>query len=227
MIKKEKLPDGGFSFFYVLWIKNDDMKHLICILFFITIASGVYGQRSDLNKEFHELRLGMGFLSIPTVFEFWKSIDYDSPSDDEQTIYEGPKTYLPSFHLGYSYRLKKWLSLGLEFTYTCSYQNTYDLYTDKKTERNYKYYVGITPVLRFHWVRTRYVQLYSSVGIGIGYYGDTEKKEDSKTRSIELAPSIHFNQIGITVGRKLFGFTELAVSSESILRLGIGYRFND
>lgn len=204
------------------------MRHLSCILLCVVLSGNIYGQSFDHTKEFHELRLGMGYLPLATTIDFWTIHDNASfYPGTEATSYLGKKTYTPAFSLAYSYRLKRWLSLGLGFTYACSYQNTYDLFTDRKMIRDYKYYVSITPTVRFHWVRAKYVNLYSSLGLGIGYYVTTEKNRGNKTRSVEPGPSLDFNFIGIAVGHKLFGYTELAASSEGIIRFGIGYRFNN
>lgn len=203
------------------------MKYLNCILLCVVLSGNVYAQNFDHTKEFHELRLGIGYFPLATTIDFWTNHNNASFYPGiEVTNYPGKKSYTPAFSLSYSYQLKKWLSLGLGFTYACSYQNTYDLFTDRKIVRDYKYYVGITPTIRFHWVRAKYVDLYSSLGLGIGYYATTEKKKGNKIRSVETGPSFDFNFIGIAVGHKLFGYTEIAVGSEGVIRFGIGYRFN-
>ena len=83
------------------------------------------------------------------------------------------------------------------------------------------------PTVRFSYLNRRNVRLYSSVGIGYGLC--LERTKDSNgalTQSYKSAfVPVQFTPIGVSVGRRLYGFAELTVGSMANLSAGIGFRF--
>ena len=82
----------------------------------------------------------------------------------------------------------------------------------------------LTPMLtaRFSWLNRKLVRLYSSVGAGLAVsLMDVSYREYPETYlSLQVTP------VGISVGKKLFGFFELGVGTIYVGGcFGLGYRF--
>ena len=85
-------------------------------------------------------------------------------------------------------------------------------------------YNGMTalPMARFAWLRRQNIQFYSTVGVGYSY---AICELNSGRRISKQALAYDATIIGMSVGRKFFGYLELGIGSRGIGRAGIGYRF--
>jgi hypothetical protein len=81
------------------------------------------------------------------------------------------------------------------------------------------------PVARFAWYRQGIVQLYSSAGLGLGI----ERRErywNGKENLWGCYCAFDFKPLGISVGRKWFGFAEVGYGSRGVINVGFGCRIN-
>ena len=176
----------------------------------------------------HEIRLGMGAIWHPE-YGYNNYNDYYFLPIGSDIHYLGDKTGTPAIDLAYSYRLTKWLSLGATLSYVGLYQKTYNLYTDALYKKNSEHFIGLTPTAHFDWFRSNSIKLYSRIGFGLAYYIEKSRYRSGSLRrenEYTLTPTIDLIPIGISVGRKVFVFSELGASNIGIVKVGIGYRFN-
>lgn len=125
----------------------------------------------------------------------------------------------------YSYRTKKWLEWGIQAFYAGKYQRTYIRTTGEVSYTESNHYYGLMPTVRLSWLNRPSVRLYSSLGLGLAV---RSKREMSGYNDVYAMPSAQLTWIGISVGRKVFGFCELiTVGTNGLFTIGAGYRFND
>ena len=132
--------------------------------------------------------------------------------------YDGP-TYMTGNIVGeMNFHFKKWFTLSVEVAANMIWKNNYSSQTDEyiRTDRGYTF--TLMPQARFNWVRKDIVRLYSSVGAGVR--GGRFDERGDLLLAAQLVP------VGINVGDRLFGFTELGVGTLYLGGMfGIGYRF--
>ena len=84
-------------------------------------------------------------------------------------------------------------------------------------------YIGFMPTVRFAWVRRGIVQVYSSVSLGAGL----EIRDNIYDKNIyEAFCAFDIKPLGLSVGRRFFGFIEAGYGTRGIINAGFGYRFN-
>ena len=69
--------------------------------------------------------------------------------------------------------------------------------------------------------------MYSQVSLGVVIKTNNTIKNNHKTTYSNANISGHIAFLGISVGKKIFGFLETGVGSQGAIILGVGYRFND
>lgn len=200
------------------------MKTIVLILSLLLSLCGYSqkaGKRAPLTGR-HELRLGLGIQPlIPDVY-----IDYELSSSRSSVFnYQANQVKAPSFNADWSYRLRHWLSLGAMVSFGGIYRKYNDSFDDIHLFTYRREFLSLMPIVRFYWFNSRSVNFYSSVGFGLGVSSVKNNKGYEGIHELALLPSYTLNFFGISVGRKLFGYTELGFSSSGIIQFGIGYRY--
>jgi hypothetical protein len=82
--------------------------------------------------------------------------------------------------------------------------------------------------MRFAWFNREWVRMYSSIGLGVGmmisHPYDTNGGEAAEPY-IEWGPSIQLTGFGISVGKRLFWFSEVqTIGTLGVFTMGIGFR---
>ena len=174
---------------------------------------------------YHEFRLSAGQVNPIEVFD--RDCIYYSGLYDG-TDYLGDKWGTPSINLTYTYQAKRWLAFGGGISYAGMWQKSHDYYTDAVISQRRWHLFSVMAKVRFDWFRLNGVKLYSSLGAGIGYDLETE---DYKTRKFDnwkyksVIGSLDVVAVGMSIGGRVFFFGEAGVSTEGVLKAGIGYRF--
>ncbi len=122
-----------------------------------------------------------------------------------------------SYSLRYDYNVLKWLAVGGRLSYEgAKYQNSgVDCLYHK---------ANFAMELLFTYINRNNLQLYSGVSMGLVYRWDGAK--GSKLDFKPMLPCANLIPIGIRVGGKhFFGLAELNLGSESLMNLGVGYKF--
>ncbi len=199
------------------------MNKLLLSVFVLLMSTTLQAQTWDYGFRQNYVRIGIGIPPLPLAFE---TEVYDSalPGYGEK-IYSLEKTTTASFNVGYGYRVAKRFSVEIMASYFGSREPIYHIYTDQKLGTDTDNYLSIMPIVRWHWFNSEFVSLYSAAGFGFASYWGNERTGSSFRRDQELGASIQLTYIGISVGRRLFGFTELGASTSGIIQGGIGYKF--
>ena len=129
--------------------------------------------------------------------------DYFSPST----------TFVPPISIEYNHYVKDWFTMGAKGNITTIYK--YDDYANNGIIGNFL--MGGMLNMRFEYLRTEYVHLYSSVAIGCGVR--------LSNKYIIFVPMIDLTYIGLSAGRNVFGFAEIGGGMCGWARAGIGCRF--
>jgi hypothetical protein len=170
----------------------------------------------------HELKLSLGAFPITSNDEgycFWE--DDDAFEDEKGWSYLSKGVYSPAINLSYSYQLKSWLSLGAAITYSVLDKTYKNQLTDEMQFKKRRQFLAFTPSVRFDWYRMKYVRVYSGVGLGVAYY----KKKDSFEEKNSCYGSVDITYLGMSVGRKWYGFGEMSIGTNGFFKIGVGYRF--
>ncbi len=174
-------------------------------------------------RDYIELRLGiaynpytpMGYASTL----YWKIYPVTLPPN---TVVNNTRWFTTNFDFGGW--IKRWLYVGGVATWTTGYEHVTSTVDHSRVDTfNYNNFTFM-PVVRFAWLNRGIVQLYSGVGLGATYekYDDTLS---SWVRGYHAAYDVTF--IGITVGRKWFGYFDIGAGNRGVISAGFGYRFNN
>ena len=179
----------------------------------------------DGNLPFrHEIRLGWGGAPLFQMMFVGRGCNmistgmYGNLASGLYGEFSGPVYMTGNIGLEYSYSFKKWFSLSANVGINGIYSRRYEKVTGRRTGLDFGAAISIFPQVRFSYLNREYVKLYSALGAGI-----TVKAFQNYS---ELLPVINFVPIGITAGRKVYGFLELCAGTVIVgCSAGIGVRF--
>jgi hypothetical protein len=173
----------------------------------------------------HEVAVSLGYIPLYGMEEEpdWTYVDTPLGLYESNKYYEGPEHYLPSISLSYHYNLKKWLSLGAYLSYSGSYANLNRCVDDKKETSYWNNYFAVMTSVRFNFLSKPMVRLYGECGIGVYYSRHKDSWWSKYSTDSSLCGQLTF--FGVSVGKKLFGFSEVGFGCLGLIRGGIGYRF--
>lgn len=180
---------------------------------------------SPVEIDYHELRLGIAANDNIVLWtsDYWPEEfgNRYKPTADNST------TYLSDFewytlNADYGYWVRKWLYVGVAATYSGGFCGEYHKFSDQRMSSRSMHIIGILPQLRFAWLNRNIVQLYSSVALGALF---SIGAIDNKARVGVARVGLDFKFVGISVGRRWFGFAELGYGHRGIINAGFGCRF--
>lgn len=230
------------------------MKKTFLILIIASLGWSLSAQEDTLSwkqtLQRHDIQFGIGDPLIAGLSNdrfplfskcgngLFSKCDYEQEHD--ATDWFSPDTYTtgviatPTISIGYKYRFAKWFWLGGTVSYTGFFETIYDRVSDIKYSSENSHLLVVMPEVRFSWLNTKYVTLYSGIGIGVGFLFDniyyTEDyghiKAGYSSEHVRLAPTGQLTFVGIHVGRKWYGFTEIGIGSKGIIQAGFGCNFN-
>ncbi len=176
----------------------------------------------------NELTISLGVGAMDVDRQYYGCYDY------EPYYYSGPcykESYLynslqyPSISLGYTYRLMRNLAIEITAGYSAKSDRYYDFYTDKYLLSSNISAFTVMPNLKLYWLNRKYVSVYSSFGLGLGFISTTNDEGQRGYNDFSTELHYHAALIGIQAGKKIFGFAELGNSAYGTFRCGLGYRF--
>lgn len=219
------------------------MKRSILIAVALLLGLSVSAQSGDEQPSFdfssksgisnkHEIRLTVG----ATPFYEDDFFVYDGEPAIEQRFpviypddltYHGPLKTSGGYALSYMYSPLKWLAVGMYVGYVCQWETIRLRTTDAVSQSDYEHHLMFVPTVRFTYLNRPLVRLYSSIGVGVGLCSQRTKDHMGvllSSRSERFCPA-EITILGVSVGRRLFGFAELSTGSMGVCAAGIGYRF--
>ena len=167
-------------------------------------------RRRPYDSIHHELRVGWGDQLFETLV--W----YNQP---HPTIY--PESYIGQYEeryrytqhwfAEYQYRVRYWFNIGAMIDYSGV---VWDKVQRKgtgeevKREKNCNFHnISIMATARFTYLHSKYVSLYSGLGVGLNI--NTGSELDYRGRKTVLAPALNLTVLGMSVGdEKWFGAVE-------------------
>lgn len=145
------------------------MKKLFLLFLLCCLASGTV-----LAQDRHLLRLGIG----DSLFE---GLAFHPANGTSQYAYTG------HFFTDYHYSLTKVVSVGAQTDFQGIFWTQ-----DKRRSRNFD--LSFMPTVRFTWLHTEWVRLYSGMGAGVLFAFDN-------AGGFEAAPVVNLNPVGIQLGK--------------------------
>lgn len=178
-----------------------------------------------LVPDTHELRLGLawGAANSYGVNINWNESMSFYGSKWEQGLYCLSNDHYYTFNLDYGYWTNEWLCVGANATWVMGLCNVYNVTNYKRVHTLRHDFVTVMPTARFAWLRRGIVQMYSSLGFGLGIERSDRYSGYNKT---SCYCAFDFKFVGLSVGRKWFGFIEAGYGSRGIVNAGFGCRIN-
>lgn len=200
------------------------MKRIILSAVLLTAmimgADARSGRKADLPYKY-EVRLG--WSGYPTCddqnFADGYDLHYSShPIRDLFADYDGPTYMTGNIMAEIDFHYRKWFTLAVGVAVNGIWKDKYDALTDELKGRESGFTMTVLPQARFTWVHKELVKVYSSVGVGL-----TGGGFDGRSEAVFAAQAV---PVGLTVGKRLFGFAEFGIGTVYIGGMfGIGYRF--
>lgn len=146
---------------------------------------------------------------------------------DDLKYYDSRYVKMPSVGLSYTYRAKRWCEVGVAAAYTGTFNKRYSAFDGSQVGRGKEHFLVVLPTVRFVWMRRDLVRLYSTVSAGI--VCSWLRTDYNYTSPLTVRSTIfgaEFIPLGISVGRRVFGFAEVGYSERGWLNIGVGIRLN-
>lgn len=206
------------------------MKNILILFISIFSSQLVLGQ-VDTSWRYrfpsHEVQFGIGDPVTTDYFSFGNNRWFNHISDNNwfsPDVYNKTTFYTPAISASYLYRVVKWFSVGGSISFAGSYQQKYDKITDEKLGNVNHNLLTFMPYLRFSWFNRENVTLYSGIGYGMTFVFIKNTYQPEKPK-FDFTTSGQFTAIGVTAGRKWFGYAELGFGYRGIISAGFGYKF--
>jgi len=188
----------------------------------------------------NEVRFGIGDMLFETLI-WHDQVHKDYSGQQEGSLYPECRNYrfTPHFSGEYSRRLLKWLTVGMNMDIQATYwtEENFNNLNQLVYARECSFYnLCIMPMVRFHYFRREYVELYSAIALGIDVNGGTEANGRGQRTTCGLAAELTL--LGVEAGKDhWFGFFDLGglygmkdkntiyMMSSQIFKAGVIYRF--
>lgn len=118
----------------------------------------------------------------------------------------------------FSLHVNRWFTFSTLVAFNGMWGSTYSQLGGQTISKKRGVSFALVPQARWYWSNKKYFRAYSSFGIGVAagtYDGQPQ-----------CMPAVQFTALGLTVGRRVFGYFEYSVGSVYMGgSLGVGYRF--
>lgn len=187
-----------------------------------------YGHKAPVFKPQHEFRVGIGALPAKGGC-YGREDDAVGPSSlvheyNSSLINFGPTYETGAISLGYSYRAKRWLEFGVNTTFFSESQRITNSETGTLSSKNSRNYYAIMPMVRFSWLNRDIIRLYSEAALGLEFV-DYKGRQPTYRNNENVMFAGQLTFVGISLGRKLFMYSELGAGTRGVFIIGGGYRF--
>jgi len=142
----------------------------------------------------------------------------------KKDVFKGYSFTTGALSVAYRYRVAKWLWVGGTVGYVGFHTAYIDRLTHEKAGTDHTDLVMVMPSVRFSWLNKKYVTLYS--GLSAGYAISIVKSFNDLDGGASLTLRHHFagqlTAVGVHVGTKWYGFTEVGFGLQGIVSAGFG-----
>lgn len=201
------------------------MKRLILILTVLAFSVSLRAQNGETAQGYNkrgdrdEVRVGWSISPAYFLSEFYGphyfSIGYTLGDAYRDIVSEAHSAGV--FSVEYSHFFKNWISVCADFGYTPLWNYKTNAFGVKlPSDKGFMFHV--LPKVRFSYLRANLVSLYSDIGLGLAI--------GSSAGKVEFNALFHTTLLGVTVGKRVYGFAESNLSMKNIgFTVGAGYRF--
>ncbi len=194
----------------------------------VRLSAGAYGQPgyNPMGEGyFSGLFINYDALNRHSIYD---SYGYSQWDFEGSKCYRGAQLYSGTYSLGYLYRATPVVGVGMTVSYSALGRNLYSNADNSTVGRDVGHYVSFVAMVRFSWLNRKWVSLYSALGLGFGIGVErTNNGLGSVRRETLSCFTGQYTPIGITVGRRLYGFAELGLGAQGSFICGIGYRIGN
>lgn len=208
----------------------------IAIIVLTLLAPTLQAQEQEESYKRHEIGVNAGLFSI--AGGVWQGIgafdDMARYSSYNSSKTSTALTLYGHYSLHYYYQLLSWMQLGVKATAEPLHIKYYTYEPDRTLgKESQKLFATFMPSVRFTYINKPKFRLYSGVDLGIrlysNHYQNYRTEEDNsavvESRMWLLGGAINVTPIGLTFGRSLYGLFETNLGYDSLIKVGIGYRF--
>lgn len=200
---------------------------LLLLVATLSIRAQRYPERNIFIPE-HDFRFGVGYKPFEAAnITFGDPMDYMIPNFFEtKDYYSGARYTSNSWFFEYIYQANKMIGIGLTANYLGYYNDYLDATTNNIIGGNQTHHYSVYPTLRFTFVKTKDISLYSALGFGgrMVYTYNTLKGVSSNGFRTSIGGQITL--LGMTVGKNLYCFSDiLTLGTQGMFNVGLGYRF--
>ena len=214
------------------------LRNTLFIILAMGMAFSLHAQEEPSWKETlprHDFQFGIGdpallFLTVGEVrFETYNphSFDYFTADNWFDGGYVNTLALAtPSLNLEYRYRFAKWFWFGGAFSFT-PIAKVWENHEKGDKFTDHLYCISLMPSVRFSWLNTKYITLYSGLSAGClvttgSRFSPTENAAYEET-NVHLAGQL--TAVGIQGGKNWYGFAEVGVGVQGFVKAGFGYKF--
>lgn len=192
----------------------------------------------------HDIQLGFGDPAIifaasgkvDFTLPFWLNYRYTPPTtfSADDWFYNDVRrktVAIPTINFEYRYRFAKWFWFGGAVSYTALFDRREDRITHELLSKTTDHYISIMPSVRFSWLNTKYITLYSGLSAGL-IMGFSEAYEqvgstlaDRPYHYVTLDFAGQLTAVGIQGGKNWYGFAEVGFGVQGFVKAGFGYKF--
>lgn len=200
------------------------MKRCLLILTILAVHLPLTARDSGIEMSFNkcgdrdEIRVGWAINPLYYQSEFHQNNYYGgfTLGGVYHDISDGPYS-TGVFSIEYCHFFQNWLSVCAELGFTPLWNKKTNAFGVKlPSDKGFIFHV--LPKVRFSYLRAEIVSLYSDIGLGLAI--------GSGRGATNVGAIFHTTPIGITVGKRVYGFAESNISMKNIgFTIGAGYRF--
>lgn len=216
---------------------------LLGSLAFTSSAADRYGEAQEDGLKKCEISVGGAFYPGQAAFGYDFGIKFNGhsiPDIYRESSYRIQHFSCGSWNVSFTYNFTRLFSLEVDMAYERGWEKIYSkadaigfpdrgMAHDVLEMTNSKNYITPMAAFKIHWLNRKLVRMYSSFGMGasvcISKEGDINHPAPAVV-SYSLSPAFQLNPVGITVGKRIYGFAEAGIGN--VLcggRAGIGFRF--
>lgn len=202
--------------------KNITASLIVLLMLSASLSLSAQDEGDNGRVQRDEIRIGWSleplfFKNLVSSSPYYMTYGYNYGLGDAYPDKDTEKYSAGVFSIEYNHFIKDWLSISVDGGFTPLWverKNAFDV--KLPNQKGVIFYV--VPKVRFSYLRTDLVTLYSDVGIGL-CFGPVKG-------DFVLYPMFHSTPVGITVGRKVYGFAETNLSMKNVgFTCGAGIRF--
>lgn len=198
------------------------MKKVICLFIVLCLVQSAYAQYPR-----YEIKASVSGFPLIELGYLWKGESVHTATNSMSGYfgqYAGPKRCTGNIGVGFDVLFTRKFALSMEIYGNMFWQDIYDnKINNQKKATDYGARVQVLLRPKLTYLSREIWSLYGSLGLGCSYGTYWVKDYQRKNK---FWPALQISPIGVTVGKKVYGFAEFSLGTIGVGgTAGIGYRF--